>query len=343
MLKGKKTAILIADKFHDEESTVPRDFFIKQGVHVELVGLEPGEITGKYGKVTLTPEKLIHQVKPDDYDALIIPGGGAPERIRVNLAAVDFVRNFWNSGRPVAAICHGPQVLISAGVLEGVTLTAYVGIRDDIVNAGGHYVDQQVCVDGQLITSRKPEDLPAFNEKLATALSTGFLPEDEMAFDPLKALRFAICREKGAQQFYSAVAEIVEKESIRNKFLYLADVESGHHDQLLELYKQISGGEEPVEDVNLSEIRRDLVTPDITAEEAIDLAIGAEQKAYDYYRNAALKSKSGSARDMFEYLAVEELEHKRLLSIDRAGMQGGHGHFQWATHFDIPPGMDDLW
>ncbi|RQW04542.1 DJ-1/PfpI/YhbO family deglycase/protease [candidate division KSB1 bacterium] len=343
MLKDKKIMILVAANFHDEETTKPRDFFQKQDALVDVVGLESGEITGKYGRVMLSPDKVITQVRPDDYDALIIPGGGAPERIRVNLAAVDFVRNFWNSGRPIAAICHGPQVLISAKVLEGITLTAYVGIRDDIINAGGHYVDQPVCVDGQLITSRKPEDLPAFNETLNTALSTGFLPDDEMAFDPLKALQFAVCREKGAQQFYTAVAEIAAKESIRNKFLYLADVETGHFDQLVDLYKQISGGSDPVVDLNLSEIRRDIVTPEITVEEAIDLAIQAEQKAYDYYRNAALKSKSQSAQQMFEYLAVEELEHKRLLSVDKAAMQGGQGHFQWATHFDIPPGMDDLW
>ena len=105
------------------------------------------------------------------YDGIIIPGGGAPERLRLHGPALEFVKTFWQTGRPVASICHGPQVLISARVLEGVTLTCVAGIRDDAELAGGHYVDEAVHVDGQLISSRKPDDLPAFCAKLVEAFA----------------------------------------------------------------------------------------------------------------------------------------------------------------------------
>ena len=343
MLAGKKIAILVAPNFHDEEATVPFEFFTEKGARVDFVGLDASEITGKYGRKTIKPDKTIDQVSAHDYDALIIPGGGAPERIRVVNEAVDFVKDFWNTGRPIAAICHGPQVLISAGVLKGVTLTCYAGIRDDVLNAGATYVDQQVCIDGQLITSRTPDDLPAFNEALLKALTSGFLSDEEKEMEALKALQLAVAREKGAREFYLGVSGTIQKESIKNKFKYLADVEQDHFDQLSQLYVKISGGKQPVINEKDSEIGKNLVSPEITAEEALKLAMEAEQRAYEFYRNAALKARSERAREMFEYLAAEELEHKRLLSIDAATTPGGGRHFQWATFWDIPPGMDDLW
>ncbi len=343
MLTNKKIAILIAQKFHEEETTSPRDCLREKNATVDLVGLDSSEVTGKYGEFSLKPDKVISEVKPEDYDGLIIPGGGAPERIRIDETALEFVKAFWQSGRPVAAICHGPQVLISAGVLKGVTLTCYVGIRDDVINVGAKYVDQPVCVDGQLVTSRTPDDLSAFNEAIFKALHTGFLEKEEAELDVLKALELAISREKGAQEFYLGVSSQMGSEKLKNKFSYLATVEVEHFEQLSELFKKLSGGKEPVINISNTEIGKHKVDAGISADDAIALAINAEQKAYDFYRNAALKSKSPKVKEMFEFLATEELEHKRLLLLDKAVSSGGHGHFQWATHFDIPPGMDDLW
>jgi protease I len=339
MLDGKRIAILIGPQFHDEEATVPRTWLQDRGATVDLIGLDRSELTGKYGRITLTPDVSIDEASTENYDGLIIPGGGAPERIRVNDKALAFVRGFWQTGRPLGAICHGAQVLISAELLAGVTTTCFIGIRDDVKLAGAHYVDQEVCVDGQLISSRKPEDLPAFNEAFGAALAGA---GGEKVTDALTALEMAISREKGAQEFYAGVAEVLSSEALRNKFKYLALTEEGHFDQLSDLYARITG-KRPSAALMATEISARSVSPQITAAEALDLAIAAEQKAYEFYRRMALRAKSERAKEMFEFLAAEEMEHKRLLSVDKAILQGGQGHFQWATHFDVPPGMEDLW
>ncbi|MBN1465603.1 DJ-1/PfpI/YhbO family deglycase/protease [candidate division KSB1 bacterium] len=342
MLNGKKIAILISPQFHDEEATIPRDYLHERGAQVDLVGLDAAELTGKYGRITLKPDKTIAHVRADEYDGLIIPGGGAPERIRINETALKFVRDFWASGRPLGAICHGPQVLISAGLLRGVTLTCYIGIRDDVQNVGATFVDQEVCLDGQLITSRTPDDLPAFNAAFARALAGDVVSDAEKELSPQEALQLAISREKGAQEFYLEMSGIVAEQAVRNKFAYLAAIEEGHFLQLSDLYQQITGGSTPVVDIKQNELGKHRVSPTITAAEAIDLGITAEEKAYEFYRFAASKANGKKVKELFEYLAAEELEHKRLFLVDKAVAQGG-GHFQWATHFDIPPGMDDLW
>ncbi len=342
MLNGKRVAILIGPKFHDEEVTIPRDFLKEQEADVDVIGLDDAELTGKYNRITLTPDTTIDAVKAADYDGLVIPGGGAPERIRVNETALQFVKDFWATGRPVGAICHGPQVLISAKLLEGVTLTCFIGIRDDVQNVGATFVDEQVCVDGQLISSRTPDDLPAFNNAFAKALAGDIVSDDEKELSPLEALQVAASREKGAQDFYAEMAAVAQDEAVQNKFKYLSAIEEGHFLQLSDLHKQLSG-EEPTVDIKQNELGKHRVSPGITSQEAVELAIFAEEKAYEFYRHAASKSKSEKIKEMFEYLAAEELEHKRLFLADKAAAQGGQGHFQWATHFDIPPGMDDLW
>lgn len=117
------------------------------------------------------PDRVVGDVRVDDYDALILPGGASnPDKLRGDEAAVAFVRAFVNSGRPVAAICHAPWTLVEADVVRGRTLTSWPTIRTDIRNAGGTVVDQEVCVDGNLTTSRKPDDLPAFCTAVVTAL-----------------------------------------------------------------------------------------------------------------------------------------------------------------------------
>ena len=166
---AKKVAVVLANNYEDVEATSPIGALENAGAEVTIVGIEKGEITGKKGD-TQTASKTFADVSPDDFDMLLIPGGGSPENLRINDAAVQFTRDFVQSGKPVASICHGPQLLISAKVVSGRKLTSVNKIRDDIVNAGGLYVDEEVTEDGNLITSRVPGDLPAFNEAITKAL-----------------------------------------------------------------------------------------------------------------------------------------------------------------------------
>jgi protease I len=166
---GKKVAVALANNYEDIEATSPIEALEKAGAQVTIIGTEKGEITGKKGD-TQTATTTFEDVSPDEFDMLLIPGGGSPENLRINDAAVNFTREFVNSGKPVASICHGPQLLISAKVVTGRRLTAVNKIRDDIVNAGGLYVDEALTEDENLITSRVPGDLPVFNEALTRAL-----------------------------------------------------------------------------------------------------------------------------------------------------------------------------
>lgn len=167
---GKKIAVALANNYEDVEATSPIEALEKAGAEVTIIGTEKGQITGKKGD-TQTATKTFDEVSPDEFDMLLIPGGGSPENLRINDAAVGFTREFANSGKPVASICHGPQLLISAKVVTGRRLTAVNKIRDDIVNAGGLYVDEELTEDGNLITSRTPADLPVFNEALIRVLT----------------------------------------------------------------------------------------------------------------------------------------------------------------------------
>ena len=168
---GKKVAMVLAPNFEDVEATEPKDALEKAGAEVTIIGIETGTIEGKKG-AKLEATKTFDEVDPAQFDMLVIPGGGAPENLRINGAAVNFTKNFVESGKPVGSICHGPQLLISAEVLDGRTVTAVNKIRDDITNARGRYVDEELVVDGNLITSRVPKDLPAFNKALVDALDS---------------------------------------------------------------------------------------------------------------------------------------------------------------------------
>ncbi len=167
---GKKVAVVLAKNFEDVEATSPIEALEQAGAEITVIGIEKGPVEGKKG-TTIETTATFDEVSPDDFDMLLIPGGGSPENLRIHDGAVSFTREFMNSGKPVGAICHGPQLLISAKVLSGRRLTAVNKIRDDIVNAGGLYVDQPLMEDGNLITSRIPDDLPVFNEALAKAIT----------------------------------------------------------------------------------------------------------------------------------------------------------------------------
>ncbi len=166
---GKRVAVALAANFEDVEATSPIEALQGAGAEITIVGTKAGPIEGKKGAV-LEATTTFADVSPDDFDMLLIPGGGAPENLRIHDGAVAWTRAFTESSKPVGAICHGAQLLISAEVLNGRTLTAVNKVRDDIRNAGGNYVDEALVIDGNLITSRVPGDLPAFNAALVSAL-----------------------------------------------------------------------------------------------------------------------------------------------------------------------------
>ena len=160
-----RIACLIESYFEDSEYTVPAKSFTDEGFEVVHIGLKKGEmVTGKDKKAEVTIDQSVNEANPADYDALFIPGGYSPDRLRINDKAVKFVRSFMQNDRPVFAICHAPQLLITADVLRGRKVTGWKSIAQDVKNAGAQYVDREVVEDGNLITSRGPEDLKAFTE-----------------------------------------------------------------------------------------------------------------------------------------------------------------------------------
>jgi protease I len=157
--------MFLADGFEDSEFFYPYYRLREEGIEVDVASPRPGKITGKHGYIFET-QLSIGEVEADDYDLLVIPGGRAPEQVRLVAKAVSITRQMHESGKPVAAICHGGQLLISADVLRGRSATSWKGIRDDLKAAGARYLDREVVVDDNLITSRCPEDLPAFSREM---------------------------------------------------------------------------------------------------------------------------------------------------------------------------------
>lgn len=164
---SKKIAVLITDEFEDSEFTSPAEAFRKAGHEVVTIEKQAGNtIKGKKGEAEVTIDKSIDDVTPDEFDALLLPGGHSPDSLRSDERFVSFTRDFVNSGKPVFAICHGPQLLISADVIRGRKLTTVKAIVVDVKNAGAEFHDQEVVIDkDQLVTSRTPDDLPAFNRE----------------------------------------------------------------------------------------------------------------------------------------------------------------------------------
>jgi len=172
VLSGKRIAILVEQEFEDSELAGPRDGLAAAGATVVMVGPVSGvEYRGKRGDTVVTSELAAGAARMKDFDALVIPGGHAPDKMRMRHAMVDLARDAMEAGKPVAAICHGPQLLISANALRGRTLTCWPSIAIDVKNAGGLYVDKPVVLDGNLITSRKPDDVRAFTEAIVRAVA----------------------------------------------------------------------------------------------------------------------------------------------------------------------------
>ena len=166
-LQGKRIAFLAADGVEKVELEQPRAALEEAGAEIQLLSLKSGEIQARNHDLepagTFPVDREVSDASVDDFDALVLPGGTVnPDKLRMDNNAVSFVRDFVGSGKPVAAICHGPWTLVEAGVAKGRTLTAYHSIRTDLRNAGANVVDEEVVVDGNLISSRSPRDLPAF-------------------------------------------------------------------------------------------------------------------------------------------------------------------------------------
>jgi len=184
-LDGKKIAIIAADMVEQAELVEPRKALDEAGAETHLISLRPGEIQGfeHFEPATrYAVDKTVEEADASDYDALMIPGGvGNPDQLRGDENMVAFVRSFFDQGKPVAAICHAPWVLIEAGVVRDRKLTSWPTLRTDIENAGGNWVDEQVVVDHGLVTSRKPDDIPAFNEKMIEEFAEGVHVEQREA------------------------------------------------------------------------------------------------------------------------------------------------------------------
>lgn len=166
----RRVAMLVEDEFEDRELTEPVERLRQAGLTVVLVGpVAGGQYRGKRGHVA-TADLAAGRARAADFDAVVVPGGHAPDRMRMRHAMVDLVRDMVAAGKPVAAICHGPQLLISANAVRGRTITCWPSIAIDVKNAGGLYVDRPVVEDGAVITSRKPDDLPQFVEAILKTL-----------------------------------------------------------------------------------------------------------------------------------------------------------------------------
>ena len=176
-LEGKRVAILAADMFEQAELEKPREALEKAGATIEIISIHDGEIQGFdhfEPKKKVKVDKTVEEVSVGDYDALFVPGGvGNPDQLRGDENAVHFVRSFFEQGKPVAAICHAPWVLVEAGVARDRRLTSWPTLQTDIRNAGGNWVDEEVHVDEGLVTSRNPDDIPAFNDKIIEEFCEG--------------------------------------------------------------------------------------------------------------------------------------------------------------------------
>jgi len=176
-LNGKKIAILATDGFEQVELTEPRKALDEAGATTVVIAPKSGEIKGwkfKEWGDSVTVDKTLDDANPNDYDALVLPGGVInPDHLRMEPAAVNFVRQFVGTGRTVAAICHGPWTLVEADVVRGKKVTSWPSVKTDLKNAGANWVDQEVVTDGQFIFSRKPDDIPAFSKAIIESVSQG--------------------------------------------------------------------------------------------------------------------------------------------------------------------------
>ncbi|ATB32615.1 type 1 glutamine amidotransferase domain-containing protein [Melittangium boletus] len=180
-----RIAFIVAKDFEDSEFRVPYEQVKQAGHEAVIVGVEAGKpLEGKKGKETISAEKRVQDIRAADFDALVIPGGYSPDHLRMDIHMVGFVRDFFKADKPIAAICHAPWMLVEADIAEGRTVTSFPSIKTDLINAGARWVDREVVEDGNLITSRKPDDLKAFCAALLRQVSQGIAPRLESPLAP---------------------------------------------------------------------------------------------------------------------------------------------------------------
>ena len=180
-LQGKRIAFLATNGVEDSELREPHKAVTEAGAEADVVSLEEGEIEGKKGS-SFRVDKIVRDVEANDYDGLVLPGGLAnPDKLRTDEKAVRFVRDFFEQGKPVGVICHGGWTLVEADVVRGRNVTSYPSIKTDLRNAGAQWVDKEVVVDRGLVSSRRPDDLPAFNAKLIEEFAEGIHEEQAQA------------------------------------------------------------------------------------------------------------------------------------------------------------------
>jgi len=176
-LNNLKVAILVAEGFEQQELTEPQKALEQAGAETLIVSPADGEVQGwnHFDKAEKFPVDVpLAEAKADDFDALLLPGGVAnPDQLRMQPAAIGFIKDFFTAGKPVAVICHGPWTLIEAGVVKGRKITSWPTLKTDLINAGAEWVDEEVVVDNGLVSSRKPEDIPAFNRKMIEEFAEG--------------------------------------------------------------------------------------------------------------------------------------------------------------------------
>lgn len=170
-LDGKRILMLLGPQYQDEEASGPLAFLLGEGARVDVVGLEKGKLKGLHGRAEIEVNITTDEVDPSAYDALVIPGGRGPANLREHPETVDLVKEYAALGRPIAAICHGPQMLAAADLLQGKTITGYHKIRDEMIAAGATFVDEPVVKDGNFIFSRQPSDIPEFDRAIEEALT----------------------------------------------------------------------------------------------------------------------------------------------------------------------------
>lgn len=171
-LDGRRVVLLLGKQYEDDEASMPIEFLHENGANVVVVGTNREVLKGLHGRSKIAVDLAIDEAgSVDGYDAMVIPGGRGPANLRKNPEVVEFVKEFSSTGRPIAAICHGPQLLETADLLDGRKLTSYPGIRQEMVRAGAEWEDSPVVVDGNLITSRRPADMDDFTRELARALA----------------------------------------------------------------------------------------------------------------------------------------------------------------------------
>jgi len=182
-----RVAFIVDEMFEDSEFRVPYDRLRKAGHEAVIIGREAGkQLQGKKGKETIKTERSISEVSAGEFDALVIPGGYSPDKLRMDPKIVAFTRDIFNAGKPLAAICHAGWMLAEADVAKGRTVTSWPSIKTDLINAGARWVDRELVEDGNLITSRKPDDLPAFTEAILRQLE-GRVPDRQKPSRPAEA------------------------------------------------------------------------------------------------------------------------------------------------------------